>query len=87
MCIHDHQAEGCTPPAQQPDVSGAYESQAHPQASRKDDDKTGTTRRSKVDKLARAMGVGHESKGERSTEDVDWNEFAGMFQVTARKPQ
>ena len=67
------------PQTQQHEPSGAYEGQ---QASRKEEDKTGSYRR-KVGKFTRGLVAGQEEK----EEDVDWNEYVGMFIITARKPQ
>ena len=67
-------------PSQQQEPSGAYESQQTPP--RKDDDKGGSYRR-KVGKFTRQLVAGQDEK----EEDVDWNEYAGMFQITAVKPQ
>ena len=67
------------PLSQQHEPSGAHESQ---QGSRKDDDKSGSYRR-KVGKFTRGLVAGQEEKDE----DVDFNEYAGIFQITARKTQ
>ena len=65
--------------SQHHEPSGAYDTQ---QASRKDEDKGGSYRR-KVGKFTRQLVAGQEEK----EEDVDWNEYAGLYQITARKPQ
>lgn len=75
-CVAEHQG---SQQSQQNEPSGAYESQQPP---RKDEDKGGSYRR-KVGKFTRQLVMGQDEK----EEDVDWNEYAGMFQIMARKSQ
>lgn len=62
------------------EASGAHDTQ-HQQGSRREEDKTGSYRR-KVGKFTRQLVAGQEEK----EDDVDWNEYAGMYQIMARKP-
>lgn len=77
-CLMDQHGAPVSP-TQQQEPSGAYEGQ---QTSRKEEDKSSSYRR-KVGKFTRGLVSGQEEK----EEDVDWNDYVGMFHITARKPQ
>lgn len=62
------------------EAGGAHDPQ-HQRGSSRDEDKTGSYRR-KMGKFTRQLVAGQEEK----EEDIDWNDYAGMYQITARKP-
>ncbi|SPO01451.1 uncharacterized protein DNG_04124 [Cephalotrichum gorgonifer] len=68
---------------QQLDASGTSDIQG----SRKEEDKGVGSYRRKVGKFTRQLVTGQDEREEKSADDTDWNEYAGIFVVTARKPQ
>lgn len=70
-CLMDQHHEG----GQQHEAGGAHDPQQ--QAS----DKSGSYRR-KVGKFTRQLVAGQE----KEEDDVDFNEYAGIYQIVARKP-
>ena len=78
-CLMDFQR--CTPSNQPNEPCGTHQGQGQG-TSHKEEDKTGSYRR-KVGKFTRQLVAGQEEK----EEDVDWNDYAGIFQIRAQKPQ